>query len=952
MDASRFEIRLLGPFDVRQRGKPVGPAGSKRRGLLALLALHPRRVVPVSELIDGLWGDSPPASAANLVQTYVSAWRKVLEPAVDDGGGSSRIVTVGPGYRLDVMAAELDLERCNGLLAQARGAASAGRHAEAAGLLSGALELWRGPPLSDLAREPFYPPVAERLDQLHLQVVEAWAAATLMSGRGGDVAAVLGQQVQHARLRERLRELLMWALFQDGRQADALAVYDDIRQVLADELGADPGPGLQDMHVRVLQQDAALRALAAEPALHNLPRPTDSFIDREPEVRQITALLAAHRLITLTGTGGSGKTRLAIEVAAAWQANEDVFFVDAAPLVEGALLPERVASVLGVRPAAGQDVLQALSAELARRPLLIVLDNLEHLAGATPVVASLLSAVPKLRVLGTSREPLHARGEQLYPVPPLPLTSPAGGPDGSAAAPAIELLADRARAADPHFVLSPEMMPVALGICRQLDGLPLAIELAAGWLRLLPADRLLARLDRRLDLLADTRSDRPGRQQTLRAAIDWSYLLLDPPHRRAYRALAVFRGGWTLAGAAAVCGQPDESRLLVTLLELADKNLVEKAESITGEERFRMLETLREYALDQLCSEDEDEACRRSHADYIATLAADAGPQLTGHDQNLQLDRLEGERDNISAALRWLRSAGRVDQGLQICGSLWRFWHLRAHLQEASQLLGDLLSAASEQTDPAAHASGLAAAGSLAYWQLDYRTAQRYYLQALSRYQQAGDAAGIAEAHYNLGFTTQFEGDNPQARALLEEAASEYDNLSDELGHLNALTGIALLDHRMGNTDRARQQAQVSLERFRALGDQFAASNCLSLLGSILRAQGNLTEASAVLREALTAHHQAGNLSGIVWMLHELAGIAFTNSQVERAYRLAGAATRMQGQGGTVPVEQLPLGLRPSRPAGQADSPAQALAWQEGQQMSQAEAIAEALSEPPASATV
>jgi predicted ATPase/DNA-binding SARP family transcriptional activator len=952
MDASRFEIRLLGPFDVRQRGEPVGPAGSKRRGLLALLALRARQVVPVSELIDGLWGDAPPASAANLVQTYVSAWRKALEPTGEDGGGISRIVTVGPGYRLDVTAAELDLEHCNGLLTRARGATAAGRRADAAGLLSGALELWRGPPLADLAREPFYPPVAERLDQLHLQVVEAWAAAKLAAGHGDDVAAVLRQQVQHAPLRERLRELLMWALFHDGRQADALAVYDDIRHVLADELGADPSPGLQDMHVRVLRQDAALRATAAEPALHNLPRPADSFVDREPELREVTALLSAHRLVTLTGTGGSGKTRLAIEVAAARQANEAVFFVDAAPLVEAALLPERVASVLGVRPAAGQGVLQALSAELARWQLLIVLDNLEHLAGAAPVVASLLAAVPKLRVLGTSREPLHARGEQLYPVPPLALSSPGGEPEGTAAGPAIALFADRARAADPHFVLSPEIMPVALGICRQLDGLPLAIELAAGWLRLLPADGLLARLDRRLDLLADTRSDRPSRQRTLRAAIDWSYQLLDPPDRRAYRALAVFRGGWTLAGAAAVCGEPDESRLLVTLMELADKNLIEKADSITGEERFRMLETLREYAVGQLSREDEDVTCRRRHADYIARLAADAGPQLTGRDQNLQLDRLEAERDNISAALRWLRSAGRIDQGLRICGSLWRFWHMRAHLQEASQLLGDLLLAASQLTDPADRASGLAAAGSLAYWQLDYGNAQRYYMQALSCYQQAGDAAGIAEAHYNLGFTTQFAGDNQEARALLEEAATEYDNLGDELGHLNALTGIALLDLRTGNTDRARQQAQVSLERFRALGDQFAASNCLSLLGSILRAQGNLSEASTIMREALTAHHEAGNLSGIVWMLHELAGIARTRSQVERAERLVGAAIRLQGQGGTIPLEQLPLSRPPSIPDGQPESPAETQAWQEGQQMSQAEAVAEALSEPPASTTV
>ena len=267
-------------------------------------------------------------------------------------------------------------------------------------------------------------------------------------------------------------------------------------------------------------------------------------------------------------------------------------------------------------------------------------------------------------------------------------------------------------------------------------------------------------------------------------------------------------------------------------------------------------------------------------------------------------ERREGARPRPAGRPR---SAGRIDQGLRISGSLWRFWHLRAHLQEGSQLLDDLLSAPLGQTDPAARASGLAAVGSLAYWQLDYRTAQQGYAQALSCFQQAGDAAGIAEAHYNLGFTTQFAGDSHKARGLFEAAAREYDNLGDELGRLNALTGIALVDHMTGNTERARQQVQASLQRFRALGDHFAASNCLSLLGSILRAQGNLSEASTILREALAAHDQAGNLSGIVWMLHELAGIAFTRNQTERALRLSGAASRMQGQGGTVPVEQLPL---------------------------------------------
>jgi predicted ATPase len=830
-------------------------------------------------------------------------------------------------------------------VADGQAVAAAGDPQAGAARLGEALAMWRGPPLADLTGLPFHQAAADRLEELRIQAVEAWAAAALQCGQARDVLAVVQEAQQREPLRERLCELFMWALFQDGRQAQALAAYEETRRILADELGADPGAGLREMQTRVLRHDPRLGAPAAPVSRHRLPVLADSFIGRDGELADVRKLIKEHRLVTLTGPGGCGKTRLAIEVAAEVGAGSagEAFFVDAGPLADAELIPDRLAGAMGIQPAPGQTAADALGPAVAGRELIVVLDKLEHLPGAAPMVTELLRSGPGLRLLATSRTPLHARGEHLYPVAPLAVPGPAAQP--AEPAPAVKLFADRAAAVDPAFELTADNISVLAEICRRLDGLPLAIELAASRVRVLPPTSLLGRLDRRLDLLAATAGDRPARQQTMRAAIDWSYQLLDEATRHAFRSLAVFRGSWSLSAAATVCGQTDEVALLGELGALVDASLIEPARTIAGQQRFRMLESLREFALEQLTACGEDDECRDRHAVYVHGLAAEAAPHLTGPQQVSYLDRLEADRDNISSALRWLTATTPTVRALRTASLLWRFWHLRAHLDEGRALLEALLAEPAPQLEPVAHADGLDALGSVAYWQRDYESARQSFEEALAICTREGLANGIAQSHYNLGFTATFAGAHAAAREYFNQALAEYRKLGDRLGTSNALAGLALVDRVTGDYDRGRQRAAQSLTMQRLLGDEFGATNTLGLLGSIISRTGAVAQAESLLREALTLHERAGNISGILWMLHELAATAAARGQPEKALMLSGAARSLEGElGGGIGIE-LELTKLANTAWEQLEAAQAQRAWDDGRAMSRQQAIKAALAD-------
>ena len=607
MGVGRLHVGVLGPFEVRIGGEPAGPAGAKRRGLLAVLALDANSVVPVGRLIDQLWGDEPPASAVNIVQTYVSAWRKAL--------GADPLVTVGAGYRLELSAAQSDLLSYRELVSRARVAEAQARHAEAARLLGDALRLWRGPALVDLSGEAVHDRLAASVDSERLAATESWARAVLLSGGDpGSVAAELTAVQAREPLRETTTELLMWARSAAGQQSDALEAFSATRRLLRDELGADPGPALAAMHDRVLRADPTLQprtAVVAEPATLHRPLATsglDSFVGRDGDMRQVTALLASHQLVTLTGPGGSGKSRLAAEVLQQQsQSGWPGWFVEMAPLREGAQVPATIAAAIGLQVSAGTDPMRTLSEYLADTSALLVLDNLEHLQGVRRVVDDLRRSTRDLQILLTSREPLRLVGEQQYPVPLLAVPAADDLASGSTLeqVDSVRLLVDRARTHLPGFAVTAENAAAIAAITRRLDGLPLAIEIVAPWLRLLTPADLASRLSEPLDM-PGRRADAPARHRTLRDTIAWSYDMLPPQEQALLCRLAVFAGGFTVSAVEGVCGaSPPMADVNVgetvaeSLFNLVDRNLVQVGAPVLGQSRFRLLQTVHDFAVDR-----------------------------------------------------------------------------------------------------------------------------------------------------------------------------------------------------------------------------------------------------------------------------------------------------------------------------------------------------------------
>ncbi|MET0834810.1 MAG: BTAD domain-containing putative transcriptional regulator, partial [Actinomycetota bacterium] len=596
-----MEFAILGPLEVRDGPAPVRVPGAKERALLADLLVNAGRVVPADRLVEDLWGDDPPGNPANTLQGRVSALRRALGPA----GGA--LVTRPPGYLLEAGPEQVDAGRFERLVAEAT-AAAAGEGPRAARQLEEALGLWRGPALAEFADQPWAQAEAARLEELRLAATEALVELRLTAGGHAGLVGELEGLVAAHPTRERLRGQLMVALYRSGRQADALGAYQQAREVLAEELGIDPSPELQRLHHQILLQDPALEAAVPDRALprHNLPERLTSLVGREGELREVAKLVEEHRLVTVTGPGGAGKTSLAVALAERLAAGypDGVWLVELAALREPALLGEAVAAVLGLDEAAGTGTpppsrAERLASFVPDKAMLLVLDNCEHLVEACAGLARrLLEAGPRLRVLATSREVLGVPGEVVWPIPPLAVPAAADDTDAGTAedarqatAPealagfdAVRLFVERAASADPGFVLDAASAPVVAELCRRLDGLPLAIELAAARTRALPPVELAARLEDRFRLLAGGARALDPRQQTLRATVDWSWDLLEERDRRLLRRLSVFSGGWTVAAAEAVCGGDglEAAEILDGLFRLVDRSLIVRGATPAG----------------------------------------------------------------------------------------------------------------------------------------------------------------------------------------------------------------------------------------------------------------------------------------------------------------------------------------------------------------------------------
>jgi len=631
-----------------------------------------------------------------------------------------------------------------------------------------------------------------------------------------------------------------------------------------------------------------------------LPAQTTTFIGREREVAEALALLEQTRVLTLTGPGGTGKTRLALRVAAeAAEAYRDrAVFVALAALEDPSLVASTVAAAVGVQEEAGRPILTSLTDRLAGMEVLLVLDNYEQLLAAAPLAGELVAAGPGVRLLVTSRAPLRLAGEREYQVRPLALpdTSAAATPEELAANDAVALFVERARAIDPGFALGPENAAVVAAICAALDGLPLAIELAAARVRLLSPQAILERLGTCLSLLTGGPRDRPERQRTLRGAIQWSHDLLDPDARTVFRRLSAFAGGWSLEAAEAVCSQAGPQRLdtLETLDALVQHSLARRDDG-AHRSRFRMLQTIREFGLERLAASGEEPEIRERHARFFLTLACEAAGELTGPGQAAWLDRLASDHDNLRGALRWSVDADRAETGLLIAAAIWRFWQLRDHLAEGEARLIELLAAPSAAAASPARAAGATAMASLVYWRGDYAAARDRYEDALALYVTLGDEAGAADVRASLGWVAAATGDWATARRRFGEAAEAARARGDATSRGFALQGLGMSALRDEDRPAARVALAEAVDLLRAAGDTFGLANALYDHGRVLVADGELDRGRAALLEALHRHAAAGDMSGVVYMLDALSELAVEEGRAERAVRLAAAADAMRG---------------------------------------------------------
>ncbi len=841
-----MEFRVLGPVEVSDGGRTLTPTRAQERRLLALLLTHANQVVSTDRMAEALWpGQGRPAHALRSVQTHVSRLRSALGPA------GERLVTHPPGYLLRVESGELDAQRFELLLDQAR------RHAneepdKARTLLEEALGLWRGPPYGELRDEDFAVGDAVRLEELRLVAIEERTDARLALGRHEEEVGQLEALCAEHPLRERLRTQLMVALYRSGRQPEALRTFENYRRLLAEELGLDPSPELRALEVKILRHDPGLALRPAPSATPvSVVTPLTSFVGRQAELADAIRCLFAARLLTLTGPGGVGKTRLALHVAsaAAGQFPDGVVVCELAAVSDPDAVSPAVATALGIQPRPDRGVENSVADVLRTRRMLLVVDNCEHVVdAAASLLSTLVTHCPEVRLLATSRERLAIAGEQVWPLAPLE-------PEA-----AVELFCDRVRAVRPDLDCSGAAREDIVDICRRLDGLPLAIELAAAQSATMnPAD-LVRRLDDRFRLLDHGPRSSPSRHRSLRAVVAWSYDRLGQRQRQLFDRLSVFAGTFTLEAAEKICTGEGVSRAEIPGLvaELVEVSLVTL---IGGTElaRYRLLETLRGYGRERLERGGAADQWPQRHADYYIELARQADQGLGGPEEGRWMRRLDAELDDLRVAHRWAVAHQDAERALALSAALHGYAHrsMRPEVYAWAERAARLAGAMGHRLLPLA--LGSAATGALVRGDLS-----RARLLA----EEAADAAaGSPEGHVafqTLAAAALFGGDLAEARSYsqrAEELAGAFGDRYEVM--VDRITAILALGYG-GQVAEAIAEAELALAAARGFGCPSATAWALYTVGEVLldhdppRALALLDEA-----EALAASVENAFLMGV-----------------------------------------------------------------------------------------
>ncbi|MFC9894251.1 BTAD domain-containing putative transcriptional regulator [Nocardia sp. NPDC127579] len=873
-----MQIALLGPLEIRSAdGGSIEIPGARLRSLLIALALEPGRAVPKAKLIDWIWDEQPPADAANALQALVSRLRRALPAGA---------VEVQPtGYRLTVRPHDVDAVRFEQLLDQARGAADAHQ----AELLRDALELWRGPLTGDSAA---FDAAVTRFETLRVAAMEDRFEAEVRLGRGPDVVAELTELVAEHPVRERLAAALMRALGAAGRGNEALAVYQRAREALADELGVDPSPELSELHVALLRGEVGGRP---QERSTNLRAELTSFVGKHTDIAVVRELVAAHRLTTLTGPGGSGKTRLAVETARSMLADlpDGVWLVELAATAVGGDLAQTAFAALGFRDALlgespNAEPMDRLVAALRDRETLLILDNCEHLIEAAAAFTHrLLGECTRLRILATSREPLGITGEALWQVAPLAL--PADDRDSAAveASPAVALLRDRASAVRADLTGDADTLATMARVCRALDGIPLAIELAAARLRTMTLDQLAHRLDDRFRLLTGGSRTAIAQHRTLRAVVDWSWELLTDAERLVLRRLAVFAGGANLEAAERVCADGDvveQWEVLELLTALAEKSLL----LVTADDvpRYRMLETIKQYATTRLIEAEEGDAARAAHLGYFIALAATAEPHLRRAEQLDWLAVLEAEHDNIAAAMRGALAAADAPAAMRLAAAAGWYWWLAGYKVEGTEFVlaaAELAGEVDDETKGTVY-------GLVVHFLTSGHSGEHEVQDWIRKADQA--AREVLGAHPALRFS--------RVLARMLEGTDEYlpafeSLLPDEDPWVRALARLQLgklrtvLGHPGPETDEHLTRA---VAEFRAIGERWGISFALTELANRTAVHGELTSAIALFDEAVAAVTEVGTLEDAVRMRSRQAQLYWLLDDADASARALADAQR------------------------------------------------------------